>query len=336
MNLGSNPGLLFFMILAAFIMVMVFKGVIIVKQSETMVIERLGRFHRALDSGVHIIWPMIDQVRQIEWKAPFEDPEGRKYVQRRLVSRIDLREVVYDFPKQKVITKDNVITEINALLYYQIVDAKRAVYEIANLPDAIEKLTQTSLRNVIGGMELDKVLTARDEINRTLQVILDDATEKWGVKVNRTELQDITPPDDVKAALEKQMRAERDRRAQILEAEGTKTAQILNSEGAREAFINQAEGQRSANIKVAQGQAEARVLIAEAEAEAVRRVSAAFGEHQDQAVQYLVAVKYIDALKEMVSGKDNKVVYVPYEATAVLGAVGSVKEMLEGLNVGKG
>ncbi|GAB6036694.1 SPFH domain-containing protein [Fundidesulfovibrio butyratiphilus] len=323
-----SPGLVAVAAVTFFVCALVVKGVIIVKQSETMVVERLGRFHRVLDSGVHVIWPVIDQVRQIEWKSPYEDAQGRKVVLRKLISRIDLREVVYDFPKQKVITKDNVITEINALLYYQIVDPKRVVYEIANLTDAIEKLTQTSLRNVIGEMELDEVLTARDKINKTLQVILDEATEKWGVKVNRTELQDITPPDDVKAALEKQMRAERDRRAQILEAEGGKQAQILESEGARAAFVNKAEGQKTADIRVAEGQAQARVLAAKAEAEAVRRVAEAFGPDTTSAVQYLVAVKYLDTLREMASGDKAKIVYLPYEATGVLGAVGAVKDLV--------
>lgn len=324
-----SPGLAAVAAVTFFVCALVVKGVIIVKQSETMVVERLGRFHRVLDSGVHVIWPVIDQVRQIEWKSPYEDAQGRKVVLRKLISRIDLREVVYDFPKQKVITKDNVITEINALLYYQIVDPKRVVYEIANLTDAIEKLTQTSLRNVIGEMELDEVLTARDKINKTLQVILDEATEKWGVKVNRTELQDITPPDDVKAALEKQMRAERDRRAQILEAEGGKQAQILESEGARAAFVNKAEGQKTADVRVAEGHAQARILVAEAEAEAVRRVSAAFGADHAGAIQYLVAMKYLETLKEIASGDNAKTVYLPYEATGVLGAVGAVKELVE-------
>ena len=198
-----------------FLAIFVVKGFRIIQQSETMVIERLGRYHRTLPSGVQIIWPVIDKVRTIEWKFILADIDGKNIVRKEAISRIDLRETVYDFPKQNVITRDNVVIEINALLYFQITDPKRAVYEIANLPDALEKLTQTTLRNVIGELDLDHTLTSRDTVNRKLRVILDEATDKWGVKVNRVELQDIIPPEDIKAAMEKQMRAERDRRATI-------------------------------------------------------------------------------------------------------------------------
>ncbi|MDG1146483.1 MAG: paraslipin, partial [Flavobacteriales bacterium] len=241
--------------------------------------------------------------------------------------RIDLREAVYDFPKQNVITRDNIVTEINALIYFQIMDPVRAVYEIANLPQAIEKLTQTSLRNVIGEMDLDDTLSSRDTINSKLQEILDDATNKWGVKVNRVELQDINPPLDIRAAMEKQMRAERDKRATILEAEGTQQAQILEAMGRRDAEISIAEGEKNSNILVAEGEAAARIMVANAEAKAIKVVTEAIDKTGDP-VNYLIAMKYLESLKEMTSGKDNKVVYMPYEATGVLSSVGGIKDLL--------
>ena len=193
------------------------KGIKIVQQSETIIIERLGKYSTTLKSGLNIIVPFIDKPREIIWRYSKEGPMGNTLIHYSKEDRIDLREAVYDFPKQNVITRDNIVTEINALIYFQIMDPVRAVYEIANLPQAIEKLTQTSLRNVIGEMDLDDTLSSRDTINSKLQEILDDATNKWGVKVNRVELQDINPPLDIRAAMEKQMRAERDKRATILE-----------------------------------------------------------------------------------------------------------------------
>lgn len=262
------------------------------------------------------------------WRYVKEDTGGRNLVQKKSVSRIDLRETVYDFPKQNVITKDNVVTEINAILYFQVTDPVKAVYEISNLPDAIEKLTQTTLRNVIGDMNLDETLTSRDVINGKLRAVLDDATHKWGVKVNRVELQDINPPHDIRDAMEKQMRAERDKRASILTAEGAKQAQILSSEGEKSADVNRAEGEKLARILRAEGEAESRIRIAEAEAAAIRKITEAVGSAKSDPVQYLIAMKYIETLSQMVSGQDNKVVYVPYEASAVLSSVGSIKELL--------
>jgi regulator of protease activity HflC (stomatin/prohibitin superfamily) len=293
-----------------------------------VVVERLGRYHRTLNSGINIVLPILDKPRQIEWRYVQEMPDGKTLVRKRAVSRIDLRETVYDFPRQSVITKDNVSTSINALLYFQITDPVRSVYEIANLPDAIEKLTQTTLRNVIGELDLDETLTSRDTINAKLRAILDEAADKWGVKVNRVELQDISPPDDVKGAMEKQMRAERDRRAATLAAEGAKTANILQAEGLREAEIRKAEGYRQARILTADGEAEARRRIAEAESQAIQSISQALTAVGANPASYLLGVRYIDALKEMVSGKDNKVVYLPYEATAALGSLGGIREML--------
>ena len=305
-------------------------GLKIVQQAETIIVERLGKYHRTLSSGINVIWPFIDRPRSIEWRFVRETFEGRQVVQRQLMRKIDLREAVYDFPRQNVITKDNVVVEINALLYFQITDPRRAVYEIVNLPDAIEKLTQTTLRNVLGEMDLDETLSSRDTINDKLRLILDEATDKWGVKVNRVELQDINPPSDIRHAMEKQMRAERDRRAAILEAEGEKTSRILKAEGLREAQITEAEGAKQACVLIAEGEAEARVRIAEADAAAFTKMTGALSSSVDDPGNYMIAVQYIEALKEMVTGKDNKVVYLPYEATGVLSSIGGIREMLEG------
>ena len=307
------------------------KGIRIVQQSETIIIERLGKYSTTLKSGLNIIVPFIDKPREIIWRYSKEGPMGNTLIHYSKEDRIDLREAVYDFPKQNVITRDNIVTEINALIYFQIMDPVRAVYEIANLPQAIEKLTQTSLRNVIGEMDLDDTLSSRDTINSKLQEILDDATNKWGVKVNRVELQDINPPLDIRAAMEKQMRAERDKRATILEAEGTQQAQILEAKGRRDAEISIAEGEKNSNILVAEGEAAARIMVANAEAKAIKVVTEAIDKTGDP-VNYLIAMKYLESLKEMTSGKDNKVVYMPYEATGVLSSVGGIKDLLTSQN----
>lgn len=302
-------------------------GVKVVPQSETRVVERLGRFHSVLSPGLNIIVPFIDKPKLVYTRRIETAVNGRQIVRMTATSAIDLREQVYDFPSQQVITRDNVTTEINALLYFQIVDPKKAVYEIDNLPNAIEKLTQTSLRNVIGELELDETLTSRDTINSKLQGILDDATNKWGVKVNRVELQDITPPQSVRIAMEKQMQAERNRRAEILNAEGEKQSLILRSEGEKMSRINQAEALKQSQILKAEGESRAKIQLAEAEAEAIRRVAEAVQATQTDPATYLLAQKYIETLKEMTTGKDNKTVYIPYEASSVLSSIGSIKNL---------
>jgi regulator of protease activity HflC (stomatin/prohibitin superfamily) len=321
-------------ILAVFIVVFAVRGFVIIQQSETMVIERLGRYHRTLSSGVNIVWPLFDKPRQVEKRYVQIDPNGKKIYRKQSRSRIDLRETVYDFPNQSVITRDNVVIELNALIYYQITDPVRSVYEIANLPDAIEKLTQTTLRNVIGELDLDATLSSRDTINSKLRAILDDAIDKWGVKVNRVELLDINPPAEIRDAMEKQMRAERDRRANILEAEGLKQAAILKAEGLKAAEINKAEGNKQAKILIAEGDAQARIRVAEAEAEAITMITRAVSESRGDPTNYLIAVRYIETLKEMVSGQNNKVVYLPFEATAVLSSIGGIRDLLEGVKPG--
>ncbi len=317
-------------IIIALAIVVIYAGVKVVPQSETRVVERLGRFHSVLSPGLNFIVPFIDRPKTIYTRRVENAIGGKTIVRLSATPVIDLREQVYDFPSQQVITRDNVTTEINALLYFQIVDPKKAVYEIDNLPNAIEKLTQTSLRNVIGELELDETLTSRDTINSKLQVILDDATNKWGVKVNRVELQDITPPQSVRQAMEKQMQAERNRRAEILNAEGEKQSRILRSEGEKASQINQAEAVKQSEILRAEGEAKAIILNAEAEAEAIRRVASAVSETQTDPATYILAMKYIDTLREMASGKDNKTVYIPYEASSVLSSIGSIKGLFNG------
>lgn len=315
-------------IIVVLAIVIISAGVKVVPQSETRVIERLGRFHSVLSPGLNFIIPFVDKPKSI-YTRKVETVGGRHFVRTVATSVIDLREQVYDFPSQQVITRDNVTTEINALLYFQITDPKKAVYEIDNLPNAIEKLTQTSLRNVIGELELDETLTSRDTINTKLQAILDDATNKWGVKVNRVELQDITPPESVRVAMEKQMQAERNRRAEILNAEGEKQSLILRSEGEKASRINEAEAHKQSEILRAEGEAKAIILNAEAEAEAIRRVAEAVAASKTDPATYMLAMKYIETLKEMTAGQDNKTVYIPYEASSVLSSIGSIRDLFQ-------
>ena len=241
---------------------------------------------------------------------------------------IDLREQVFDFARQNVITKDNIQMEINALLYFQIMDPFKAVYEINNLPNAIEKLTQTTLRNIIGELELDQTLTSRDTINTKLRAVLDEATDKWGVKVNRVELQDIIPPSSVLQAMEKQMQAERNKRATILTSEGQKQAVILQSEGEKTSTINRAEAAKQQSILNAEGEATARIRKAEAEAKAIELVTEAVGKTTNPA-NYLLAQKYIQMMEELAQNNQVKTVYLPFEATNVMGSLAGIKELFK-------
>ncbi|NLD62082.1 SPFH/Band 7/PHB domain protein [Candidatus Sumerlaeota bacterium] len=324
-----GPILTLAIVLAIFVLVFTFQALIVVRQSEMVIIERLGTFNRVLESGVNIIWPLIDRPREIDW-IEMTMVNGVRYQRRVRRVRLDLRETVYDFPRQGVITRDNVMTEINALLYFQITDPKKAVYEIANLPDAIEKLTQTTLRNVIGEMDLDQTLSSRETINAKLRAILDEASDKWGVKINRVELQEITPPPDIRNALEKQMRAERDRRAVVLTADGEKSAVILQAEGFRNSQITRAEGDKQAAILQAEGERQARVLCAQGEAEAIEKITNALEKCGTDPAQYLIAMRYLETFKEMVSGNQgNQTVYIPYEATAILGSIGGLRDLFK-------
>ncbi len=309
----------FFLVLAIAAVVLIKKALLIIPQSETKIIERLGKYHDTLAAGVNFIIPFIDNAKSIVVLN-----HGRYSYS----STIDLREQVYDFPSQNVITKDNIQMEINALLYFQIMDPYKAAYEISNLPNAIEKLTQTTLRNIIGEMELDETLTSRDTINNKLRLVLDDATDKWGVKVNRVELQDITPPATVLNAMEKQMQAERNKRAQILTSEGEKAAEILASEGEKTAMINRAEAAKQQAILTAEGEAQARIRKAEAEAQAIELITQAVGKSSNPA-NYLLAQKYIQMLQELATGDKTKTVYLPYEATNLMGSIGGIKDLFK-------
>lgn len=294
-------------------------AVVIIPQSETRIIERLGKYYATLKPGINIIIPFIDRAKSI-----ITIQRGR-YV---YSNSIDLREQVYDFDRQNVITKDNIQMQINALLYFQIVDPFKAVYEINNLPNAIEKLTQTTLRNIIGEMELDQTLTSRDTINTKLRAVLDDATNKWGIKVNRVELQDIIPPSSVLQAMEKQMQAERNKRATILTSEGEKQAAILQSEGEKTSTINRAEAVKQQEILHAEGEAQARIRKAEAEAIAIQKITEAVGKCTNPA-NYLLAQKYIQMLQEVAQGDKTKTVYLPYEATNLMGSIGGIKDLFK-------
>lgn len=311
----------FYVLIALVVLALLFAkmAIVIIPQSETRIIERLGRYYATLKPGINIIIPFIDKAKVI---VTYQ--RGRYTYS----NHIDLREQVYDFDKQNVITKDNIQMQINALLYFQIVDPFKAVYEINNLPNAIEKLTQTTLRNIIGEMELDQTLTSRDVINTKLRGVLDDATNKWGIKVNRVELQDITPPQSVLQAMEKQMQAERDKRATILTSEGQKQAQILKSEGEKAATINSAEADKQQAILRAEGEATARIRKAEAEAAAIEKVTQAVGQTTNPA-NYLLAKNYIQMLQQVAAGDKSKTVFLPYEASNLMGSLGGIKELFK-------
>lgn len=310
-----------YVLVAIVILALIFvkQAIIIIPQSETKIVERLGKYYATLSPGINVIIPFIDRAKNIVTLN-----RGR-YI---YSTSIDLREQVYDFDKQNVITKDNIQMQINALLYFQIVDPFKAVYEINNLPNAIEKLTQTTLRNIIGELELDQTLTSRDTINTKLRAVLDDATNKWGIKVNRVELQDITPPESVLQAMEKQMQAERNKRATILTSEGEKQAAILQSEGEKTSTINRAEATKQQAILYAEGEATARIRKAEAEAIAIQKITEAVGKSTNPA-NYLLAQKYIAMMQELASGDKSKTVYLPYEATNLLGSIGGIKDLFK-------
>jgi regulator of protease activity HflC (stomatin/prohibitin superfamily) len=311
-----NPAALIVIALAVFAIILVAKSIKIVRQAQVMIIERLGKYHRTLGPGLNVLVPIIDRPRELAWIVPILGSARAGNVAR-FGERLDLREAVMDFPQQRVITRDNVVIEINGLLFAQITDPMRAAYEVSNVPNAIEKLAQTTLRNIIGELDLDKALQGRDEINAKMRTVLDDATDKWGVKVNRVELQDINPPPEIQVAMEKQMKAERDRRAVVLTAEGEKAARVLNAEGIRDAAIAEAEGERQRLI-----------LSAAGEAGALEKVSTALTGVGMNPAQYLIAMEYLKMMREIAMSRDGqKTVFMPYESASVLGAAGGLKEI---------
>jgi regulator of protease activity HflC (stomatin/prohibitin superfamily) len=278
-----------------FALLLVSRTVVIVKQASTAIVERLGRYQRTLSPGLSILVPMIDRVR----------------------TRVDMREQVASFPPQPVITEDNLVVSIDTVIYFQVTEPKAATYEINNFLLGIEQLTVTTLRNVIGSMDLEEALTSRDQINGQLRGVLDEATGKWGIRVNRVELKAIDPPKTVQESMEKQLKAERERRAAILTAEGQKQAAILNAEGAKQSAILNAEGEAQAAVLRADGAAKARVISAEAEATATVKIYEGLRSADPQPNE--LAHRYLQALPEVAKGDANKVWVIPAELTAALG-----------------
>lgn len=273
-------------IIAIFVLIVIGKSVRIVPQTQAWLVERLGRYNRTFEAGLHVLIPFVDRVR----------------------AQVDLREQVVSFPPQPVITSDNLVVSIDTVIYFQVTEPRSAVYEIANYIVGIEQLTVTTLRNVIGSMDLEQTLTSRDQINGQLRGVLDEATGRWGIRVNRVELKAIDPPASVQGSMEQQMRAERDRRAAILQAEGVKQSQILTAEGEKQAAILRAEGA-----------AQARILEAEGESRAILQVFDAI--HEGDADPKLLAYKYLQTLPEIANGSSSKMWLVPTEFTSALGAV---------------
>ena len=297
----------------------------VVGQAEVLVIERLGKFNRLARSGFNILIPFVERPRPIDVRYFEADVNGVKKITSGTTSRIDLREQVLNFPSQPVITKDNVTIDIDAVLYYRIADPQKATYSIQNLPYALETLTRTTLRNIVGDMELDQTLASRDLINKKMREVIEEASIGWGVDVTRVELQAIEPPRDIQQSMELVMRAERERRAAVTNAEASKRAAILESEGQREAQVRKAEGEKEAAVLRAQGLAEARLAMANAEAEAIERIAASLPD--GQAAMYLLGLKYLEALPHVAQGKGTTI-FLPAEATGVLGALGGMRELL--------
>jgi regulator of protease activity HflC (stomatin/prohibitin superfamily) len=298
----------------------------IIGQAEVMVIERLGRFNRLGRSGFNLLIPFVERPRTIDVRYFSTDVNGAKRISAGSTARIDLREQVLNFPSQPVITKDNVTIDIDAVIYYRVADPQKATYAVQNLPYALETLTRTTLRNIVGEMELDQTLGSRDTINRRMREVIEEASIGWGVDVTRVELQSIEPPRDIQQSMELQMRAERERRALVTGAEASKRAAILESEGQREAQVRKAEGEKEAAILRAQGLAEGRVAMATAEADAIKRIADSLPE--GQAAMYMLGLKYLEALPQLTQGKGSTI-FLPTEASGVMGALGGMRALLD-------
>jgi regulator of protease activity HflC (stomatin/prohibitin superfamily) len=293
----------FLVIFALVLIVVVSTGTKIIRPYQKGIIERLGKYQRTADSGLTILIPYLEKV-----------------------IKVDMREQVVDVPPQAVITKDNVAVEVDAVVYYEITDPVKVQYNISNFYLAATKLAQTNLRNLVGDLALDETLTSREKINNTLRQVLDDATDKWGARVTRVELQRIEPPKDVTEAMHRQMKAERERRAVILEAEGTKTAAILKAEGQKQAQILQAEGQAEAIKRVADADKYQKLTVAQGEAQAVEVVFDAI--HKGNPTNDLIAIKYLEALQKIADGQATKI-FLPLETSGILGSIGGISELLK-------
>ena len=286
--------------------VIIFSAVVTVRQGFEYTVERFGKFRTLLSPGIHIIVPFIDRI-------------GRK---------MNVMEQVLDIPTQEVITRDNAMVAADGVVFFQVLDTPQAAYEVSNLTLAILNLTMTNLRTVMGSLDLDELLSKRDEINGRLMNVVDEATQPWGVKITRIEIKDITPPRDIVDAMARQMKAERDKRASILEAEGERESEILRAEGEKRAAILEAEGRREAAFK----DAEAREREAEAEAKATEMVSDAIASGDKQAINYFVAQKYVEAMSDFARSNNEKVIFMPLETSGLIGSVGGIAEMFKETN----
>jgi regulator of protease activity HflC (stomatin/prohibitin superfamily) len=303
-------------IIAVIVIFIAAKTIRIVPQATVLMIERLGKFDRAGVSGLNVLVPFLDRPRSVTWSGT-----------RPGLTQIDLREQFTDLLPQPVITRDNVTIMVDSVIYWQITDPIKAVYEINDLVGSIIQLTITAMRNVIGELDLDHALSSRDTINSRLRVTLDEATHKWGVKVTRVELKNINPPEDVRITMEKQMTAERNRRAVVLQADGEKQAAITRAEGEKQAAITRAEGEKQSAILQAEGQAQARLTAAAAEAESIRHIAVGITGGQGNPAQYLIMMKYIESLREMAKSGNSKVIFMPVETSSVLSSIGAFKEV---------
>ena len=296
--------MVFLIILLIIIAIIAFKSIKVVRQSEVYIIERLGKFHKVADAGLTIIVPFVDHVRSV----------------------VSLKQQTMDVPPQGVITQDNVTITIDTVVFYRVTDPAKAVYEIQSLKKGIEYLAITTIRDIVGKMDLDDTFSSRDLINEQLRAILDEATDPWGCKIDRVEIKDITPPADIRDAMEKQMNAERNKRAQILQAEGERQAAITLAEGRKAAAILEADADKEARIRKAAGEAEAIKQVAEAKANEIQMVYDAMMRANPN--EKLVQLKSLEALKDIANGEANKV-FIPFEATSTLSSLGTIKEMLK-------
>ncbi len=297
------------------LLVIAAKTIKIVPQSSVLLIERLGKFHRVAASGLNIIVPFIETPRGVFWTNV-----------RPGQTSIDLREQYIDLPPQPVITRDNVTINVDSVVYWMITDPIKSVYEINDLVGSIVQLTITGMRSVMGEMDLDHTLSNRDAINSKLRIILDEATDKWGVKVTRVDVKNINPPEDVRITMEKQMTAERNRRALILQAEGEKQAAMTRAEGEKQAAITRSEGFKESAVLEADGAAQSRLKAASADAQAIALIAQAIGDPQ-QTTQYLITSRYIESLRDMTRTTNAKVIFMPMETSSLLSSIGAIKEV---------
>src|SRR5438045_4922718 len=303
-----------FVILGIFLLTVAAKTIKIVPQATGRLIERFGRFSRVASSGLNIIVPFIDKPRSVFWTNT-----------RSGAASIDLREQYLDLPPQPVITRDNVTIHVDSVVYWQITDPIKAVYEMNDLVGGIVQLTITGMRAVMGDMDLDHTLSQRDQINSKLRIILDEATDKWGVKVTRVDVKNINPPEDVRVTMEKQMTSERVRRALVIQAEGDRQAAITRAEGEKQAAVTRAEGEKQSAILAAEGAAQARLRNAEAESEAITRIAKSIPSGDPG--QYLITTRYIESLRDMTKTSNAKVIFMPVETSAMLSSIGAIKEV---------